>query len=402
MGTKGALTLATTTACSLSACFPSFEGLSSGSRGGAFDSGQIDSTIGGESSVNAADVDEGLPRTVLDCNSLGRPGDWQDVTPPQVDLSCSDAATCANGAKAFVVDPRNAGVLYLGVDGQGLWKSSDCGGAWTLVNTGKNGILVGATDFGQLEIDPVDSRILYTRSYSNEFKSTDGGVSWETIWPSNPMLPQAPADVESLAIDPGNHEHLLIDFRDSCTAEYAPSCIAESHDGGASWALVKTPGTNSYAQPWFIDSTTWLIAAGGLWRSTDSGANWQALVNSGLIVTGRLYRTKGGSYYLGSDLGVLFSTGGAAWSLMPNSGSKITAGVVGDGTTVYTSAFGTCSDWGSNLMTFSTAPEEKGRPWTTMSSPPMTHGASDLGYDPVHHILYSSHCRQGFWRVATQ
>jgi len=32
----------------------------------------------------------------------------------------------------------------------------------------------------------------------------------------------------------------------------------------------------------------------------------------------------------------------------------------------------------------------------------MTQGGNDLAYDRQHHVLYSSNCKQGFWRVVTQ
>jgi hypothetical protein len=410
MGAEGDFppVLAITTACLLGGCFPSFQGLSSGSGGGAvsLDSGDSGSGGGGRPDAGGGDAGEGgSAHGVLNCNSLGNIGEWKDITPPGLDLSCSDSSLCTNfGARAFVLDPQNAGVLYLGVSGQGIWKSSDCGETWAMVNSGKNGILVGASDYAQLEIDPVDSRVMYTRDFDHEYKSMDGGVSWEKIWPANPELVKASLQVESLAIDPEDHEHVLLDFRDVCTAEYAPSCIAESHDGGASWVLLKTPGTAGWARPWFIDSTNWLLAqGGGLWRSSDSGANWQVLADSGLTgVKGRIYRAKGGSYYLGTDSGVIFSLDGAVWSLLANSGPWNSAGVVGDGSTVYTSTFGVCYDYGSDLKVYATAPESSGKPWTTMPSPGMTQGAFNLGYDVDHHILYSSNCRRGFWRVVTQ
>jgi hypothetical protein len=395
--------------CLLGGCFPSFEGLSSGQQsnrqGGSNDSGSAGSGDGDEPAASDGALEGDSPQHVLGCDALGKVGEWQSILPANLDIACPETSGCdRTGSRALVLDPHNAGTVYLGVSGQGLWKTSDCGETWTLANVGKNGILVGATDFAHLEIDPSDSRTLYTRGESNEYKSTDGGASWEIIWPANPPLTNAPPILESLVIDPGDHQHLLIDFQDACTAQYAPACIAESHDGGVSWGLLKTPGAGGWARPWFIDSTRWLLAqGGGLWRSSDSGATWQTLADSGVPrVSGRIYRATGGAYYLGSQNGVLFSPDGALWSIIANSGQTNLAGVVGDGTTVYTSMFGLCYDYGTDLQAYASAPEKTGRPWTNLPSPLVYQGAYNLGYDPDHHVLYSSNCSRGFWRVVTR
>jgi hypothetical protein len=115
-----------------------------------------------------------------------------------------------------------------------------------------------------------------------------------------------------------------------------------------------------------------------------------------------MYRATGGAYYLGSQTGVLFSSGGEIWSIIAGTGPWNFAGVVGDGNTLYTSTYGTCYDYGTDLMAYATAPESKGRPWTTLPSPHTTQGAYNLGYDADHHVLYSSNCRRGFWRVVTR
>src|SRR5258708_27895610 len=107
--------LAIMTACLVGGCFPSFQGLSSGSGGGAvsLDSGDSGSGGGGKHDAGGGGVGEGgPPHGVLNCDSLGNIGEWKDITPPGLDLSCPESGLFPNvGTRAFVREPPNAGAL---------------------------------------------------------------------------------------------------------------------------------------------------------------------------------------------------------------------------------------------------------------------------------------------------
>ncbi|HEV8246259.1 MAG TPA: hypothetical protein VGP93_10850, partial [Polyangiaceae bacterium] len=366
-----------------------------------------DSGAGGEAgtgaSAGASGAGGAAPHNVLDCTALGAVGEWQQVAPPDLDIGCDpDAGVCATSAsEALVLDPQNAGVIYLGTAQQGIWKSTDCGSSWAVVSTGKNGILLGASILTQLEIDPVDPQVLYTKDDNHEFKSENGGVDWEIIWPAG--FTQAAGAVNFLVIDPQDHEHLLLALRQDCTAEFAPSCIAETFDAGATWGLLKTPG-DGIGRPWFVDTSHWLFSQGGaLWRTSDGGATWVQLADKSLGgVYGRMYRSPTGGFYLGADLGVVYSADGAVWSVLPNSGEGNRSGVVGSDTTLFTSHLGYCMKWGTDMMVYYSAPMSTHKPWTAMAAPGMTQGAVSMGYDLDHHVLYASACTDGFWRVVTE
>ena len=80
----------------------------------------------------------------------------------------------------------------------------------------------------------------------------------------------------------------------------------------------------------------------------------------------------------------------------------VMAGVVSDGTSLYTSTAGVGFDWGTNLDCYYTSPLSDGMNWSKMAAPGMTQGGMDIAYDRQHHVLYSSNSKQGFWRVVTQ
>jgi hypothetical protein len=355
------------------------------------------------------------------CDGLGAVGEWQDITPPGVPLT----GDFNYGVNEFVTDPLNHGTVYLGTSSHGIWKTSDCGASWVHINTGRNGAVCGADnqkkpcaeilDTGRqwaFEIDPYDSRILYTNNgygsgTAGALKSTNGGVDWEQIWPGkDPALNKiAPDFVGLMRLDPGDHNHLIISFHAKCTG-VSESCLIESRDAGVTWRVVwGKPGWKGGEGQfiWLLDGTRWLFGSesNGLWRTDDAGATWQ-MVLAGSIVghsSGQLYRSKTGSFYLGTSKGVVRSTDGLTWALVPNSGESV-GGVIGNGTTLFSSSYAVGFHFAQNLHPYYTSPESDGLTWTQMKSPNLTQGGW-FHYDESHHLLYSSACTDGFWRVVT-
>ena len=102
----------------------------------------------------------------------------------------------------------------------------------------------------------------------------------------------------------------------------------------------------------------------------------------------------------GSITGILRSRDGSVWTLITGT-QWVAGGVIGNGTTLFSSSFGGCSEHGNDLQFYDTSPESDGRTWSPMMAPGMTQGGMSVGYDRPHHLYYSSNCRQGFWRVVT-
>ena len=96
--------------------------------------------------------------------------------------------------RALAIDPVTPTTLYAGSCCGGVFKSTDGGTSWRMINT-------GLTDTGirALAIDPVTPTTLYagTCCGGGVFKSTDGGERWSAI---NTGLTDT--NVNVLAIDP--------------------------------------------------------------------------------------------------------------------------------------------------------------------------------------------------------
>lgn len=354
------------------------------------------------------------PPQVNDCNALGVEGVFEEITPPEVKAGIgtkqADGQT-RGGTFAMAVDPVNQGTLYVGTLFQKLWKSTDCGSSWTAIATGTSASDVNRGMNWTLAVDPVDPNVVYTNSgYGSNglFKSTDGGVNFEDIW-SGASQPELGKSFQYnfanvVAIDPDDHEHVLLTFHEQCLPPHAATCIAETHDGGSTWQLIDgEPSWNgNEGQVIFFldDSRTWLWGSqtNGFWRSGDAGQTWQVIpgMNTSHLQGSQLVRTQSGAFFVAGSEGIWRSPDGQAstWTVVPDTG-PIVGGLVTDGTTLFAS---TCYFGGFCNPRYLRSAETDGDTWTTLDHPVMTQGGN-LAYDPAHQLLYSSNLDAGLWRV---
>jgi hypothetical protein len=385
------------------------------------------------------------------CSNLLAAGTWQNITPPTLNMSewcmpyngtCPNPGVTANGqigtygANAFVLDPINAGTVYLGTSSLGIWKSTDCGSTWVHINTGRNGTILDAGRNWTMVIDPTNSQVLYTVAGYGQgglYKSTNGGVDWTQVLTQNILNVTGGSScaatnnvqpcggfgafMEKITMDPTNNEHLLAGFHADCTGTPLPGatadstggwgCLAESTNAGQTWTVT----TN--ATPWsgldgpgqtMVDSKNWFYATNspdGLWRTTTGGVStggapaWTQVYNGS--VNGSIYVATSGTYYSGGTNIIWSSDLGSTWAVVANSPSagsfNGSTPMVDDGTTLYV---------GSGSGPYWTTPDRAPPAAFTMLAftPPMP--AASVYYDATHHLLYSSNQGGGFWRYVTQ
>jgi hypothetical protein len=210
--------------------------------------------------------------------------------------------------------------------------------------------------------------------------------------------------IDSVSMDPTDHRHIVVGTHGGCAAPYDPTCQAETTDAGATWRIVKQPGGGwqEMAGPFVLDGASRLYAApSGLYLTTDHGASWQTVTPSGASAFGGgevenhgISRGSDGTYYLTSYQGIVKSSDGHTWSLIPSSGGRSVGFVIGGGH-LYSSDM-----WSP---TYHVAKESDPTTWSVFPAPSgLTGGAPYLDYDPAHHVLYSSNFEAGLWRVVTQ
>lgn len=128
--------------------------------------------------------------------------------------------------------PTNQNIIYAGTPAGGLWQTTNGGTSWT-TNTNSLAV-IGCSD---LAIDPSNTSIMYLATGDSEtdnnsigvFKSTDGGLTWNTTGLSFSVSQQR--IIGRLLINPLNPSSLF-----AATS----SGIYRTNDAGATWNLIKS------------------------------------------------------------------------------------------------------------------------------------------------------------------
>ncbi|HEY6004136.1 MAG TPA: hypothetical protein VIV57_14770, partial [Anaeromyxobacter sp.] len=219
---------------------------------------------------------------------------------------------------AIALDPRNPRNVWVGTGeawtrnsvsiGDGVYRSTDGGVTWTHVG------LRQSERVARIVVDPRDSDVVFACvpgklwSDSTErglYKTADGGKTWTLVLPG----PNPSTGCSTVAIDPGNPDHLLAGlwdfrrkgwtFRSGGDGPDAPSGsgLFRSEDGGRTWAaLDDKTAAGLPPRPWgrievafapsdgriayaFVESKT-----SALFRSSDGGRTWEARDRSQMMV----------------------------------------------------------------------------------------------------------------------
>jgi hypothetical protein len=223
-----------------------------------------------------------------------------------------------------------------------------------------------------------------------------------------------PSFIEAISGDPwdvSDHQHLVVTFHSPCSAPYTPVCFAETTDGGGSWRVLSFALQDNWGEGALItmlDATHWIYTNNGTYYTSDEGAHWAPIPNSplapGVGSSGPVFKTPDGRYYLGSGYGVMSSTDGQNWSLLPSSGYLIDS-VIGDGQHLFAieGFHAPRNDDTGNF--FWTASYASPTLWSNgpVSGLPssLNSGSNSMAYDADHHLLYTTLGAEGVWRLRT-
>jgi hypothetical protein len=352
-------------------------------------------------------------------------GTWQDITPPPVRAIIAGEPLSGGlpspgeswGTTSIAADPWNPSTLYVSADGQGIFKSLDCGGTWARVDDPSDRFskATGSVYAWAFVIDPTDPQVIYANNgygVLGVFKSSDGAQSFTQTFAGNLVGPGVGAGspvkdvfiyggfVGSIRLDPSNHLHVLVSPHHSCNPPYPEYCLLETFDGAATWTVLSTNIAVANADgPWsdLTDSSHYYIGGtpqGGLYQSSDGGRTWSTAPGINGDVYGPVHHSGvTGKYLLGSANGVLQSADGLSWSVIPNTP---VSSVNSDGANLYGSR--------ANPPLYFTASEQDPSVWSSIATPTamIYGGGGGLYVDRVNGFLYSANLFAGTWRYSTK
>jgi hypothetical protein len=348
-----------------------------------------DSHESAEKESSGASTGGGAPHVVKPCPSIGSSKGWEDITPPGVLTSDNDATL------SFVIDPKDASIVYLGTVKKGLFKTTDCGATWTHVNTGTHGAELDTGMMGTMAMDPNDPSILYTDNRYGPgglFKSSNGGVDWEQVFQPTDILNTFiyGGTVEWVAMDPADSTHLVVSPHFSCANPHSEHCMIELSNGKAR-VIENTPPMDEIGGQVMLDAKTWLVMtqATGIWRTADQGATWTNVYKGAALPS--LYQGPDGAYYVPNNAGLLRSANGIDWEMVP--GNTPVGALAGAGNKIFVSAPYVAVNYASYTIGGSGG-------FTPLPAMPSQEGGWMIRYDADHELLYSSNFRGGFWRLS--
>ena len=209
---------------------------------------------------------------------------------------------------ASAIEPDNPDVIYLGGDIEGVFKTTDGGQNWRMINNGLAGGDRPAGVYGiqELVIDPTDFQTVYACTWAGLHKSTDGGENWTFIFP-RPYTEEVPP-VSFVAVDPADGQILYAGMGDADANADGTGSLYRSTDGGMTWERLDVGMTDeAVVHGIVIDKTSphgnrrlFVSTDSGVFRSEDSGETWTE-IHAGLphLNARRLgYSTSGGNMTL--------------------------------------------------------------------------------------------------------
>ena len=388
---------------------------SSGRGGGVAGSGGRGGGGAGGSTAHGATTDGGATdagargtaaHRVVPCDSANV-GVWEDITPPSVVADSDFIAKKGFGTNAFVIDGSNTANITLGTDGIGIYRTTNCGASWTHINSGQNAAALDGGAQWSMAIDPVDPNVIYAVSgygTNGVFKTTNAGIDWkQTLAPEFAHVFVYDGFTAQVRVDPTDHLHVVITPHFTCQAGHSETCFLETKDGGTTWTAVENaPSSGEGARITLVDHNTWFsgLGFGGLFRTANAGKSWTRVTSSDSYAY-EVFHRPNGKYYLPIAFGLAQSDDGITWATPPNSpGANV---VTTSGTRIYVGTGSHCvTGHAEAINPISSAPIDNPTTWTIDKSYSNHWGSGDLQYDADHHMLYTSNCLGGFWRVRTE
>jgi photosystem II stability/assembly factor-like uncharacterized protein len=174
-------------------------------------------------------------------------------------------------AKTILFHPDDENTIYLGTEGNGIWKTTDRGEQWTAFG-------VTSGNYSTISIDPLSPETVYTATGSSIIKTVDDGKNWETIY-----LEPRNQPIVSVNVDYYETSRLIAATQDGQ--------VIESIDYGETWTTLETTSPlKAIIKKMYINPSNtrivYAVANTGIYKSTDKGNNWTSITEDFVNYTG--------------------------------------------------------------------------------------------------------------------
>ncbi len=167
----------------------------------------------------------------------------------------SSSGITGSQVNSLAYAPSNSAVLYAGLQGQGLFRSTDSGTSWSYAG-------LRGQDVSSVAVSPTSASTIWAATLTSVRRSRDGGVTWvkQVAVPAPTAIAVAPSSPSTLYVTT---------FQNG---------VYRSTDGGTTWHRLTLPG-DVVAFCILVDpanaSRIWVgTRFDGIARSTDGGATW--------------------------------------------------------------------------------------------------------------------------------
>lgn len=178
----------------------------------------------------------------------------------------------SNGPSAMACNPSNGDTLLVGTSGhsglpEALFRTTNKGKSW---ETPFNDMCIS------IAIDPADTRTIYAGIFSDLWKSTDAGVTWDSLYAPNLNPAFWYAEFISLTLDPSDTRIIYACGFDIFVGYF----LFKSADAGSTWSILldyyEDPAIIKVAVDPLSQNTIYGAAKyDGVYRSTDGGVSWE-------------------------------------------------------------------------------------------------------------------------------
>jgi hypothetical protein len=228
--------------------------------------------------------------------------------------------------RSLTVDPTNDNIIYVGSEGNGIFRSTDGGSNWTRLRSGLkhgSGSVPAYPEIYSMAIDDSNTSIAYAATTSGPgpssgdypsatggvYKSTDGGEHWTQISGSlsNGASTSITVDGGKLYLGVGGG---VVTFSGTdVDGRFFPGGIFTSDNGGATWSEITSLGSLS---------------------GSDNTSYWLIVIRGSTIFTSAVATTSSGLNGLIRSI-----DGGATWSNVLMTSNPVFFGAASDGQTLY-------------------------------------------------------------------